>query len=214
MITYKNTRSIESKWPGMIVQGENVTEEQAAEILLRTDSHLPTFKYGCNDRAFIAEVQKLFPVAKAGDDLSWSEANAQNTETYKSLDVYLLSNSRIMSSWIGGVHGWCDWDGRIGCNNYNIGKWPSVEDVAEEWAVIAEAFPFLDLRCQLFNGETEVEPILMFTVKDGKVVVEDSDDPLAYFEQIDFIEKVFDRSERGIAIPELKKKIEMVYGNL
>ena len=208
-IEYKNTREITNKWPGMIVQGDNVTKEQAAEILLRTDLMLPNFRYGCNDKEFIAQVQSLFPLVKEGDDgLSWSEA-------YQVIGLGYLWNSRIMSSWVGGPNGWCNWDGTIGSSNKNIGKWPSVQDVAEEWAAIAQAFPFLNLRCQLFSDETceeEAEPILLFTVSDGKVLVEDSDEELGGFDEPNYMSMFLGRNERGITIPELKEKIKMVYG--
>ena len=37
------------KWPGMIVEGDPVTPELAAEIIIRTDSQLPDFTYAGND---------------------------------------------------------------------------------------------------------------------------------------------------------------------
>lgn len=215
LITFNNTREITNKWPGMIVQGDNVTEEQAAEILLRTDRFLPNFRYACNDRDFMREVQELFPIVEEGDDdLSWIEAYNKNREIYRTISLSYVQNQRIMSAWIGGTNGWCDWDGTIGSANKNIGKWPSVEGVADDWAAIAQAFPFLKLRCQLFNGETceeDAEPILLFTVSDGKVVVEDSDECLGVFEEADFSMLLTPQSERGITIPQLKKKLKMVY---
>jgi hypothetical protein len=78
----------------------------------------------------------------------------------------------IMSSWIGGPHGWIDWEGNIGCNLYNIGKWPAMIDVEWEWNSIAKAFPFLKLRAQLFSGEISEEgitPLVEYVVADGAV---------------------------------------------
>ena len=49
------------------------------------------------------------------------------------IELEYLSNHRIVSSWIGGPHGWCNWEGNIGCNNYNIGKHPSCKEVYNEW---------------------------------------------------------------------------------
>ena len=31
------------KWPGFVAQGKSVSEEQAAEILIKTDCHMPNF---------------------------------------------------------------------------------------------------------------------------------------------------------------------------
>ena len=224
MITYKNSRNISNKWPGMIVKGDNVTVEQAAEILLRTDTHLPFFQYAGNDQEFIRELEALFGVVREESTNGihlWDKMD-EAYKKYRKLDLYYLQNDRIISCWIGGPKGWCDWDGTIGCRNYNIGKWPTVEAVAEDWNTIAEAFPFLNLQCQLFNGETCEDysaPILIFKVKDGNVVVGDSDEPIDIFS--DAIDPILSspfglfsyEKERGISIDGLKKKIELVYGN-
>jgi len=166
-------------------------------------------------KSFRNKFRVCSPLVKESDDgISWIEASEKNRETYKVLDLYYLTNERIMSCWIGGPNGWCDWDGTIGCNNKNIGKWPDVEAVAAEWGLIAEAFPFLNLRCQLFDGETceeDAKPILLFTVANGRVVVEDSVKPIGSFVESDFRGFFFKGAERGITIPELKKKIKMVY---
>ena len=83
----------------------------------------------------------------------------------------------MASSYIGGPHGWCDWQGQIFTNSYNIGKWPSTQEVYEEWRCIATAFPFLSLKCQLFDGETceeeerELKPIIQFNVSQGQVTL-------------------------------------------
>ena len=224
MITYNNSRGIPNKWPAMIVKGDNVTTEQAAEILMRTDYHLPFFEGTGNDERFGKEIQDLFGV----NSISWTEDYestceklAKAREKFRKIELSYLHNDRIISSWIGGPKGWCNWDGTIGSRNYNIGKWPSVEDVAEDWNAIAEAFPFLNLQCQLFDGETCEEhsaPILIFTVKDGNVVVEDSDEPIDIL--ADTMESILSspngffscERERGISVEGLRKKIEMVYG--
>ena len=83
-----------------------------------------------------------------------------------------LKNSQIASCYIGGAHGWCNWDGKILSNSMNIGKWPDAVEVLKEWEIIAEAFPFLDLKCQLLSNEIHVAdafPLIEYTIKDGKV---------------------------------------------
>ena len=98
------------------------------------------------------------------------------------LDLEYCNNYRIASSWIGGPHGWVNWDGAVGCTSYNIGKWPSASTVLGEWKKIAQAFPYLDLTCQLWSGEVGEEgakPVIQFRVKNGKVTTHRPKAPIA-----------------------------------
>lgn len=174
------------KWPCLIVKGQPVTKDQAKSILIRTDD----LSFSTNDYRFAAELYKLFygvssdfsltdvslyHFFKKGDTYDWKECDKLEKKVFKELgklDLEYLHNKRIVSSWIGGTHGWCSWNGYIGTNNYNIGKWPSVESVYNDWKKIARAFPFIDLQCQLLSGETCEEdnrPLIQFNVKKGKV---------------------------------------------
>lgn len=155
-----------TKWPRLLVKGEAVSEEQANDILIRTC--VPAY-LDVNDKVWSAVVrqimhfrdtsppQKLWLEDRYDERVAWcKERWAHNDARTRELGILGLSylyNSRIASSWIGGPHGWCDWDGRIFCNTYNIGKWPSSEDVTEEWQEIAAVFPYLDLTAQLVTNE-------------------------------------------------------------
>ena len=162
------------KWPGLLVVGKSVSLEQAEEILIRTAS----FHFSSNDRAFQRDLYKALGVPLT-EDISYPypewEILQEVEKKYGNLPLEYLHNSQIVSSYVGGPHGWCDWEGNIGCNSYNIGKWPSVEEVYREWKLIAAAFPFLILKSQLFNGETcesderELRPIVQFNIADGVV---------------------------------------------
>jgi len=184
------------KWPALLVVGENVTEDQAKLILIRTDS----FSFSCNDQEWERDLNEAvygihaarheYKDTKDLDQLicerhkisekDWSaldEAKGSYTSKYGLLEgIYYLNNQRISSSWIDGPHGWCNWDGKIGSTNYNIGKYPSCNDVYEEWKIIAEAFPFLNLRSQLLNCEagdddSVPEAVIEFVISGGKVQV-------------------------------------------
>jgi hypothetical protein len=168
-----------------VVVGNSVTEEQAMEILIRTDS----FYFGCNDPEWEEELHNIVYGVRSRDiDNQLKEKYGFDKEKYSPefwtlkesfqqryapIELCYLTNSRIASSWIGGPHGWCSWNGKIGCSNYNIGKWPSVEEVHNDWVAIASEFPFLDLRCQLMNeeaGESDIiKPLIEFIIKEGKV---------------------------------------------
>lgn len=155
-----------TKWPRLLVKGAAVTEEQANEILVRTC--VPSY-LDVNDKVWAAVVrqimhfrnssppQELWLKDRYDERVAWCKErwthNDARTRELGILGLSYLYNSQIASSWIGGAHGWCGWDGRIFCNTYNIGKWPSSKDVTEEWQEVAEAFPYLDLTAQLVTNE-------------------------------------------------------------
>jgi hypothetical protein len=178
------------KWPAFVVKGKKVTREQAMEIIIRTDS----LHFSTNDHEF---AKQLFEAtyglkAKKGmchislydffrkENSTFEFQKMQDLENTVKLELGNISNAlsyidnqQIVSAWVGGPHGWCSWDGYIGCNTFNIGKWPSIEEVLKEWKIVAKTFPFLELKCQLFSGEQceedENEPLVEYAIKNGKV---------------------------------------------
>jgi hypothetical protein len=225
------------KWPAFVVVGKPVTKEQAMEILIRTDS----LCFSSNDREFDRELKEsLFEVKieksgfqteddaikdllgiKEEDPLGWKKLwdyKDKRREEAGALPLVYLGNSQIVSSWIVGPHGWCDWRGNIGCNNYNIGKWPSVERVYEEWELIAKTFPFLELTCQLMGHEAgygpedgEDIPVIEFRIKNGKVKMANPDKAIknTHFGTEDIMERFGNpRAERGCTIEMFKKALE------
>jgi hypothetical protein len=88
------------------------------------------------------------------------------------LDLEYLQNYQIASSYLSGPHGWCSWTGVICCDGYGIGKWPTVEEVLVEWKLIANTWPFLNLKCQLLsneNNDSSSKPLIQYIVKNGEV---------------------------------------------
>jgi hypothetical protein len=215
------------KWPALLVQGEKVTPEQAKEILIRTDS----FSFSSNDEAFSSELNNIVYGVKGKSwsltenlqkkfGFDWSQAcnytEEKRTEV-GNLDLQYLYNSRIVSSWIGGPKGWCDWDGNIQTSNYNIGKWPSIEEVYDEWDVIARAFPFLKLRAQLMNCEAcetdavDPKPVVEFIVKNGRVTMIEPESQLLEMKEIDFKGRFLNPlAERGCTIAQFKEAYKYV----
>ncbi|MGW4731774.1 hypothetical protein ACWEQC_21870 [Streptomyces shenzhenensis] len=188
-----------TKWPRLLVTGEPITPEQADEVLIRTAN---PWLLQVNDRAWNATVARVFDL----DATEYGHATAESTraavERYGFLDLTLIYNSRIGSSWIGGPHGWCDWDGRIGCSNYNIGKWPDVEDVTEDWELIARTFPYLDLTAQLVTDEGAGHVAAQWRVKDGTAELRAPGEQLAELTELGELGDLFDRllagGERGV----------------
>jgi hypothetical protein len=211
-----------TKWPRLIVvpdKPEPVTREQANEILLRTNGPYFAVNDGAWEKA-IADVLGIEMTQRtAGDfaywDMSWKSAS----EWYASiggLDLHYLHNSRIMSAWIGGPHGWLDWDGVIGCSTWNIGKWPEYEEVSEDWSAIAAAWPFLDLHAQLITDEGDGEVAAQWRVADGTAALVE---PIARFEPQELGEgailmRILGRGgERGVSLERLREAIDQLRGD-
>jgi hypothetical protein len=224
------------KWPALAVVGKPVTPEQAMEILIRTD-HLYfssndhefdkrlneilyeiEIPYGGYDTASDAICQKL-GIDKDDLPLKWTKVDEYKQKFLKGvghISLSYLNNSQIVSSWIGGPHGWCNWNGDIGSRNYNIGKWPSVQEVYEDWKKIAAAFPVLDLKCQLMGHEAgpedgEDKPLIEFIVRDGKVRMSVPKKPLTQtaFGSADMFARFNNpHAERGCTIELFKQAVE------
>jgi hypothetical protein len=178
------------KWPGCDVDGDPVTPEQADEILVRTCGGL----FYTNDREFEKQVNAILyqaiPKPDWGDN--WWVASsfdfgssavrplqygrmARYRDEIGILPLVDLKTARVCSSYIGGPNGWCDWNGKIGQRNKNIGKWPSTLSVLDDWTTIAEAFPFLRLTCRLLDHEAGHSDgtgrvAVVYDVADGKAV--------------------------------------------
>jgi hypothetical protein len=215
------------KWPALVVVGKPVTKQQAMAINIMTDR----FSFCSNDREFEKQINKLI----YGIDASWSDLidaikekhnldfndawhfKEKEAEKYGVLNLNYLSNSRIVSSWVGGPHGWCNWDGIIGSSNYNIGKYPSVQDVYEDCVKIADAFPFLEMKVQLMNQEageddTSLEAIIEYSIKGGVV---DMYNPMEILETPHFgSDDIYGRfnnpyAERGCTIEEFSDALKV-----
>lgn len=200
---------ISQKWPGLLVKGEKVTKDQAAEIIIRT-SEWPVSSN--NTKADEIFNNLIGPPKEFKKGLSY----------VKPLKLNYLSNERITSCWIGGPKGWINWDGTVFANNYNIGKWPSVQEVTEDWTTIAENFPFLNLRCQVLDCEAVTSdgtrlPIIAtaeWIVKDGKVNLIYPEKLLCEVKELDD-ESIFSivslgiQREIGATVSDVKKGIEL-----
>jgi hypothetical protein len=178
-----------TKWPLLLVRGESVTPEQAAEVIIRTDGQY----LSSNDRYWDEQVHEALGVPywsyeknQSDEERStfWDDFSAA-WKALGSLDLQYMTNSRLSTAYIYGEHGWMNWDGTVFTDNYNVGKWPEVADIQDELERIAVAFPFLKLRAQLIPNEGmghsderneygevingDQLPVVEFVVEDGKV---------------------------------------------
>lgn len=207
------------KWPRLIVTGQPVTPEQADDILIRTaDLHY----LDCNDEEWNRTVGSIV----FGDEdalhqrgIAWFKEVRERAQELHVLSLEYLTTYRISSAWIGGPRGWCDWDGRIGCASYNIGKWPGLDEVGREWSEIAAAFPYLDLTAQLVSDERKGEGRLcaQWRITGGVALAEEIGDPLVAIEEINTAgRRVFDtfldtlaggQNERGVSPERLQRAV-------
>lgn len=167
------------KWPQMLVTGVPVPD-RAKEIIRCTDSFF-THGYDGNDHDWNRAVRKALGMPEEYDQgkgaydsnrfhAYWEELRVWR-ERWGAIETQYVHNSWVSCSFVYGAHGWCHPDGRIGFID-NVGKWPSVEEIREDWSMLASAFPFLDLGVTLMSGESceeSTNPIVSMRVRNGSV---------------------------------------------
>lgn len=195
------------KWSRIVISGRDVTKDQAAEIILRTDG----LYFSCNDDEWKRQLHQCLGIKNLDN---YFEELQIIKEKLKILDLDYLRNRQIASSYIFGPHGWCSWEGKIGCDGYNIGKYPTVESVLEEWKLIANTWKFLDLKCQLWDGEyyeEESRPVIEFIVKNGEVTSCSPKNVLFHEKTTsDDFRPLYRYGERGCTIEKFKNALELL----
>jgi hypothetical protein len=170
------------KWPQLYTTGKKVELDQAKEIIRRTDYFLISGNGG-NDHAWDKRMAQRFRMPHYHDYLrdpkepiDWKKnwAMAQKwRELWGVVNTNYIHNSWLSCAFIYGPHGWCYPDGAISYTD-NVGKYPDVKDVYEDWVTLAREFPFLDLASTLMSGENcedGAEPVVTFLVKNGEVQI-------------------------------------------
>lgn len=152
------------KWPALAVFGKPIHPDIAAVAIIR----LSGLNFYCNDSSFLSQINSAVGITK-----DKFEQRDKACEEYRAIHLnYLCLSHRVASCWVGGTHGWLNWDGNVFSNNYNIGKCPNVKDVYDDWKTIAGMFPMLDLTAQLFSGEVcepGIKPLVEFRIKNRRV---------------------------------------------
>lgn len=174
------------KWPQMLVSGRPVTEDQAKEIIRRTDSFM-RYGHGGNDHEWDADLKRRLGMPNddygATRDMTPEQRNAHWRrlrawqEAWGCVETEYVTNSWISCAFIGGPHGWCHPDGRIQFAD-NVGKWPSSEAVLTDWSALAGEFPFLHLAATLMSGEScedQRAAVCTILVRGGEAVLVDGD---------------------------------------
>ncbi|MGW1989646.1 hypothetical protein [Embleya sp. NPDC001921] len=158
-----------TKWPRLLVVGQDVTPEQADDILIRTTS---LYELYSNDEAWTHALHRVFDLTLSAHGSPTSESIKERYEELGILRLSSLHNYAITSPWIDGPHSWCSWGGRIGCTTYNVGEWPDRDNVTAEWELIAVSFPYLDLAAQFLGDDGDGPVLAQWRVTGGHVTEE------------------------------------------
>jgi hypothetical protein len=163
------------KWPQCIIHGKKITEEQALEIIRRTDTFFESYLCGGNNKSFNEKARKICKIPQMSKDFEtyheWVNRDKKWTEKWKKISLNFLSNSWVSSAFIYGPHGWCHPDGTIEYH-FNIGKWPEVEEIYDDLIILSEHFPFLEMDVTIMSKEWVEEeniPIITLRLKDGEI---------------------------------------------
>lgn len=175
------------KWPQMVVTGRPVSPEQALEIIRRTDWFFQHFGFTANSTPFVQQARQILEFKDYDDFVgpdgerdyrAYNQWRNWYRKQWGIIDTAYVLNDWIASSYIGGPHGWCHPDGTIAFAD-NVGKWPSVAAIREDWKCLAEAFPFIDVAVTLMSGESleeDTKPVVSLIVANGEVQLVDPAD--------------------------------------
>ncbi|MCH8517907.1 MAG: hypothetical protein LAT68_16515 [Cyclobacteriaceae bacterium] len=193
------------KWPQLIITGPNVDPEHAKEFILKTDGFLTDFSEyaGGNEREFNASYRR-----KAGADiLDGIQSRHSRWEVQKKVrkrigfvDLQYVSSDFASSSFIGGPHGVVSPAGVVSYA-YNVGKWPTVEDILTDFKALARAFPWLELWATVYDrewGEEGGVPLATFRVKSGRARIAKVKDLQDQVTPANISLAMFSRSELGL----------------
>jgi len=154
------------------------------EIIIRTDYSV--INPSSNDGVWCEIVAQIIGVPIQEKDEGFNLFYQRRDKFAESIgwisEIEYLRPSRITDSYIGGSHGWIDWDGFVGTSGHNIGKWPKDEEVLNDWKILLQNFPFLSLRAQLFDREQCEEggtPIVEYIIGDGNVEMKSPGEKIA-----------------------------------
>jgi hypothetical protein len=176
------------KWPQLIIVGQRVSQEQAKDIVFRTDSFLvdPCEYSGGNNRDFNEFYRKKANLESLNEihthnGRSWNMPHYGKVDHFREvlgfIPLQYVYNNWASSCFVGGPAGFCSPAGDIFfC--HNVGKYPSVEDVFNDFEAIAKAFPFLDMKAALYDGEEcedDTKFVVGFIIKNGQVSLTSTD---------------------------------------
>ncbi|MCP9209586.1 hypothetical protein [Streptomyces cucumeris] len=144
------------KWPTLQVVGKSVTPALGREICLRTT---PLHGVFSSVGSWSNSLADAYGVALEEDGWPSFEEVDRAQGDLGILDLDYLGNDRVTASRLNIPSGWCDWDGKIGTAGTDLSsKWPTLEELHQEWGLIAQAWPQLRMTAQLSTYKDSSRP--------------------------------------------------------
>lgn len=178
------------KWPQIMIVGDNVTEEQALDIILRTDKFITGISESISRRF---EPLREMIQKHSGMDSIVKAANKKKKELdHEGIGFFLqyhaqkhirdalgfcamgcIHNTWAASSYLHGAYGFCSPEGKIFYCDNSRGSYPSTQSYYEDLISLAKAFPYLRFKTSMYGGEhcddNEVKCVISFVVENGTV---------------------------------------------
>lgn len=172
------------KYPTMYAWGATVTDEQAKDIILRTDRFLTRAEEnaGGNNRAWNKAARHALgfepEIIRGTDSFFWMDLEIAVREKVGFIETEYVRNTWASCSSLSGPNGWCQPNGTI-WQTLVLGKYPEAEEIYAEWVKLAQAFTYLDLTVTLEpesstgweGGQIEYPPVVSFRVQKGSVEI-------------------------------------------
>lgn len=222
-MVYKKSYEIKDKWPQLLITGEQVTDQNVInEILIATDSFFtetsPYAGGNCHKfRKLYQEASGALYLQKLDKYLSEKDVIIKIGEYKCSLLYYVyeeiskrvnflqtsyVHNIQASSCFVYGPYGWFDVNGKIQYVD-NIGKWPDVYSVYDDFVMIATRWPFIKLNATCLSVEVQSgldkpnlkHPLFNIKVENGNVTVMDPDPSIHKIKNLD---EHFELSDRLI----------------
>lgn len=156
-------KSITSKWPAVIISGDKITEEQAADVMISTGfDWINIYDYDADSYSSNYHDNLI----KLSDELSKNEMFKYEginehcghilfpnyIQSKLSLHLRGLSLNSLYNS-INRDY-WCTADGSI-FSIKSIGSWPSNVDIIQDAKLIARTFPYLHINISVYDYHSE-----------------------------------------------------------
>ncbi|AFH14851.1 hypothetical protein LU11_gp320 [Pseudomonas phage Lu11] len=173
------------KWPQIMIVGDSVTEEQALDIILRTDKFItgisePMSRRFTQLRALIHKQSGMDAIVKAANKhdhegvVFFLKYHAQKyiRDALGFCSFECIHNTWAASSYLHGAYGFCSPEGKIFYCDNSRGSYPSTQSYYEDLLALAEAFPYLRFKSSMYGGEhcdDAVKCVISFVVENGTV---------------------------------------------
>lgn len=169
---YSNQKIHFSKWSGLLSSGDSLSDEQTAEIIIKTNSWHKFYFNDDNDIAFL--IKKIyFNHLPEEDQIDGPEQRLDIMKFYEifrlnNLNINYLKNNLIYPRDDFAYGLWIDWDGNTIKKDNDVGKKCSVIDLLNDVRQIKKNFPYIkNLTFQFlrYESKTPIDNPVILTIK-------------------------------------------------